>query len=63
MEDAEFSLLAAIMEQNGRNYKHKVEPGCRHIGALCFKHHLLNHVFSLSVYPENGKATPDCSGG
>lgn len=33
VEDAEFSLLAALMEQIGRNYVYKVEPGCRHIGA------------------------------
>lgn len=44
-EDVKFSLLAALKEQIGRNYMYKVEPECRHIGALHFKHHLLIHVF------------------
>lgn len=45
VEDAAFSLLAALMEQIGRNYVYKVEPGHRHAGAVHSKHHLLSHVF------------------
>lgn len=63
VENAEFRLLAALMDQIGRNYVYKVEPRRRHVAALCFKHHFLIHVLSLCAYPENGKATPDCSDG
>lgn len=45
VEDAEFRLLADLMEQIGRNCVYKVEPGSRHVGAVHFKHHLLINVF------------------